>query len=66
MRSPVQTVDIGVDNEVLLPPPPLAPDKEVSENLLVLLLHDDSQFDQEELEMMVATCNLGLRTMPLQ
>ncbi len=66
MRSPVQTVDIGVDNEVLLPPPPLAPDKEVSKNLSVLLLHDDSQFDQEELEMMVATRNLGLRTMPLQ
>jgi hypothetical protein len=66
MRSPVQSVDTGVDNEVLRPPPPPAPDKEVSENLLVLLLHDDSQFNQEESEMMVAMRYLGLRTMPLQ
>jgi hypothetical protein len=34
--------------------------------LLVLLFHDDLQFDQEELEIMVATRNLWLRTMPLQ
>jgi hypothetical protein len=61
MRSPVQKVDTGVDNEVLRPPPSLAPDKEFSEQLSVLLLHDNSQFNQEESEMMVATRNLGLR-----
>jgi hypothetical protein len=33
---------------------------------LVLLLHDDSQFNQEESEMMVATRNLGLCTTPLR
>jgi hypothetical protein len=65
VHSPVQALATGVDNEVLRPPPPPAPDKEVSENLLVLLLHNNSQLDQEELEMMVATRNLKLRTMPL-
>ncbi len=55
-----------MDNEMLRPPPPLAPEERVSENLVMLLFHDNLQFNQEELEMMVATRNLGLRTMPLQ
>jgi hypothetical protein len=52
----VQTVDTGMDDEVLQPPPPPAPDKKVSKKLSVSLLHDDSQFNQEEL---VKKSNIG-------